>query len=78
VTHSCQVAASSASLIAGFVIRRTGRYKTLTILSCFSALVGCLLLATFKEGSTPTWIYWMAIVPAARVSSLAPTRGSQS
>ncbi|KAK1236672.1 hypothetical protein PQX77_000028 [Marasmius sp. AFHP31] len=56
------VAISTGSVFAGWVMRRTGKLYTLTLLSALSALSATILIV-FWDRNTPAFHLWFDIVP---------------
>ncbi|EKM59678.1 uncharacterized protein PHACADRAFT_87775 [Phanerochaete carnosa HHB-10118-sp] len=56
------VAISTGSVFAGWVMRRTGRLYTLTLVSCAMTVVAAITVASWND-DTPTWHLWLDIVP---------------
>ncbi|EPT03548.1 hypothetical protein FOMPIDRAFT_1158252 [Fomitopsis schrenkii] len=56
------VAISTGSVFAGWVMRRTGKLYTLTLVSCFMTVIAASMLV-FWNGNTSWWHLWFDIVP---------------
>lgn len=55
--------ASTASLLAGIYMSRTGVYKNLLILSGLSAVLGPAMMYFWDYRTTHQWFYWLSMVP---------------
>ncbi|KAK4049022.1 hypothetical protein OIV83_004383 [Microbotryomycetes sp. JL201] len=58
------VFASTASLLAGLYMARTGVYRTLLISVGFLGWVGPLAMILWNRKVTPEWAYWLSMIPA--------------
>ncbi|KAI0315395.1 vacuolar amino acid permease [Amylostereum chailletii] len=56
------IAISTGSVFAGWMMRRTGKLYTLTLVSSGFSILACTMIAFWNE-STPTWHLWLDIVP---------------
>ena len=62
------VALSCGSLFAGYVMHRTGRYKTINTVFGWFPFIGAMLIATMREDSNP-FRTWLSIVSDVDVLS---------
>jgi hypothetical protein len=58
------VFASTASLLSGLYMARTGTYKNLLIGSGICGMLGPILMYTWDYKRTPEWLYWLSMIPA--------------
>merc|ERR1711939_64362 len=57
------VFASTASLLAGIYMSRTGKYKNLLVLSGLCGVLGPLLMVFWNYKSTSSAVYWLSMIP---------------
>ncbi|KAI5479235.1 MFS general substrate transporter [Pseudohyphozyma bogoriensis] len=57
------VFASTASLLCGIYMARTGVYRVMLILLGILGFIGPILMTTWQHGSTPQWLYWLSMIP---------------
>jgi hypothetical protein len=57
------VSISIGSLFAGYVIRRTGRYYWLLVVTSAMPVSAFLMLA-FLNDRTPSWFEWICVIPS--------------
>lgn len=56
--------ASTASLLSGIYMARTGVYKNLLIFSGVCGMLGPILMYTSWDYKwTPEWVYWISMIP---------------
>ncbi|KAK4056000.1 hypothetical protein OIO90_002995 [Microbotryomycetes sp. JL221] len=58
------VFASTASLLAGLYMARTGVYRTLLISVGVLGWIGPLAMILWNRKVTPEWAYWLSMIPA--------------
>ncbi|KAM0787409.1 hypothetical protein ACM66B_003493 [Microbotryomycetes sp. NB124-2] len=67
------VFASTASLLAGLYMARTGVYRTLLISVGVLGWVGPLAMILWKRQVTPEWGYWLSMIPAGLPRTVTAT-----
>jgi hypothetical protein len=56
--------ASAMSLSAGYLIKATGKYKTMLIVLTLLAILGPAMMVSWQRGRTNEVFYWFSMVPA--------------
>lgn len=64
------VVASTASLLAGIYMAKTGRYKVMLVAFGVLGFVGPLTMCFWQRGKTAGWMYWIDMVSLASLFRL--------